>query len=632
MKKIYNYLLLLICSVVLFSCEYDDDNLWQEVNTLKTEVATLKNQASALQVAIDAINNGKVITSVDTLANESGYKITFNDGKAIEVLSSDKKIPIIGVQKENDTYYWTITTGNQTQFLLSNEGEKLPVTGLTPQLEIDSEGYWTINGTRILDSEGKPVKAAGETFFSQVTTTDENLILTLSNGTELSIPLSKGTYLTILAPGQGLSTYNFVAGGSRQYISYDASGLHTVRAYTVPQGWNVVVNERQKTVNVDIPATASIGIYEIPITALDDKGLLYMAVAQIYVSPNFDFSSTEGAFILNEGNMTNELGMLSFIDANGSITDSIYWKKNNRLLGNVAQDLFFYGDNAFIITQNGNKRGVPANDGMLVKVDANTFKTIDIYESSLKDANGNYRLSWPTHLAVTGIGRVFIRDNSGIHLFDPMRNTLSMVEGTENATKNRMAVIDSRVYAAKGNELLVIDGRYLEETIDFGATITGVVADSQNEVVWVATFGDNTSKIYKIDAYDIDTTNVSHTLPMGSLSNMSSVPSISVKDETIYYTTGTKIYRHTYDDNTTKEIFDVKTYVSTSEMLYNGIGVHPTTGDLYVSSLDGYSSYASGNNILIFSIDTSGNPTLKYNIKGHTRFPAGIFFRNSDEY
>ena len=50
----------------------------------------------------------------------------------------------------------------------------------------------------------------------------------------------------------------------------------------------------------------------------------------------------DGTFILNEGNMSNETGLLIFVDREGVATDSAYYRANGSFLGNVAQDLFIH--------------------------------------------------------------------------------------------------------------------------------------------------------------------------------------------------------------------------------------------------------------------------------------------------
>lgn len=89
------------------------------------------------------------------------------------------------------------------------------------------------------------------------------------------------------------------------------------------------------------------------------------------------FDDVNGTFVLNEGNMTTENGSLTYVTADGYVFDDAYKTVNGSELGNVAQDMAFYGDKIYIITQNGDVNAVGKkfeNDGMLIVVNAKTLK------------------------------------------------------------------------------------------------------------------------------------------------------------------------------------------------------------------------------------------------------------------
>ena len=65
----------------------------------------------------------------------------------------------------------------------------------------------------------------------------------------------------------------------------------------------------------------------------------------------------KGTFILNEGNMSNETGTLTFVDSKGTAMDSAYYRVNQTLLGNVCQDLFISDSKIYVLSQNGAKNG-----------------------------------------------------------------------------------------------------------------------------------------------------------------------------------------------------------------------------------------------------------------------------------
>ena len=176
-------------SILIAGC-YNDDELWDEVKGIKTELSQLKENLSNLQTIVSAYENAKFITNYEE--TDEGIKITFSDNKTIIVKHGEKgaDAPVIGVKAEDGIYYWTITANGETQFLLV-DGQKLLVTGAAPQLSVDTDGYWTVDGERLKDTTGKDVKA-NESFFQSVIPSEMEVVFTLTNGTSFSIPTTKG--------------------------------------------------------------------------------------------------------------------------------------------------------------------------------------------------------------------------------------------------------------------------------------------------------------------------------------------------------------------------------------------------------------------------------------------------------
>ena len=174
MKKLRNIFFILLSSVLLFSCEYDDADLWSEIDHIKTELTQINKQVASVESLVEALNKGKIITQVDQLAEGNGYVITFNDGSKIEVVNGENA-PVIGIKNVDGVYYWTIETNGIVEFLLDSDNNKLRVSGEdgnTPALAVDDQGYWTLNGERIIDANGQPIKAVGndgDSFFTKIT-------------------------------------------------------------------------------------------------------------------------------------------------------------------------------------------------------------------------------------------------------------------------------------------------------------------------------------------------------------------------------------------------------------------------------------------------------------------------------
>ena len=81
MKKFFRFFAVACLAASLTACEYDDSDLWNKVNNLEQQVANNASDIAALSALIDAINNGKTITNVEP--TNDGYTLTFSDGTSV---------------------------------------------------------------------------------------------------------------------------------------------------------------------------------------------------------------------------------------------------------------------------------------------------------------------------------------------------------------------------------------------------------------------------------------------------------------------------------------------------------------------------------------------------------------------
>lgn len=130
------------------------------------------SEITTLQSLVDALNQGKVITNTEQTSD--GYTLTFSDGSTVSIKNGKNgtDAPVIGVKADEDgIYYWTITTNGTTEWL-PDATNKLKVTGTTPVMGVDSDGYWTVDtgegAKRINGTDGKPVKAEGHCHITRV--------------------------------------------------------------------------------------------------------------------------------------------------------------------------------------------------------------------------------------------------------------------------------------------------------------------------------------------------------------------------------------------------------------------------------------------------------------------------------
>ncbi len=244
MKRI----LFLALTVLLAVGCYDDAALWDQIRDYEERIVSLEklcNQMntniSSLQTIVAALQDKDYVTNVAPIAEngkEIGYTITFSKSGSITIYhgndgengkdgvdGKDGSTPVIGVKMASDgVYYWTI----DGEWLLDSDGNKIPTTGkdgadgqngengqdgadgITPQLKIE-EDYWYIsydNG-QTWDKQGKAVGEDGkdgadgadgengDSFFKSVTQDEENVYITLADGTEFVLPKAKQSNVTI---------------------------------------------------------------------------------------------------------------------------------------------------------------------------------------------------------------------------------------------------------------------------------------------------------------------------------------------------------------------------------------------------------------------------------------------------
>lgn len=199
--------LVLLGLVSVVSC-YDDSALWdslseqeQRIKDLETRVEEMNTNLTSLQTLVTAMKQGDYITDVKPLKEggiEVGYQITFFEHGTITIYhgkdgASSDSVPELGVKRDVDgNYYWTLNG----EWMLDEKGEKLPVSsaegtsGVTPELKIENEKWYvSYDEGRTWTELGRAVAENVSCLFKDVTLSDDVLVLTMSDGTVLSLPV-----------------------------------------------------------------------------------------------------------------------------------------------------------------------------------------------------------------------------------------------------------------------------------------------------------------------------------------------------------------------------------------------------------------------------------------------------------
>lgn len=203
------------------SCQYDDTNIWNEMEQIKDRVETLEQAVIktnedivALQTIVNALQKSVYVTSVEQ--SYEGYVIKFSDGTSATITNgkdgaNGTNAPIISVKQDADSnYYWTI----DGEWLMV-DGERVRANGIdgangengkdaiapevrinenSKEWEISTDGGLTWTSTGVV-AEGKDGAngidgangsngATGDSLFESVDTSNPDyVIVTLANGT-----------------------------------------------------------------------------------------------------------------------------------------------------------------------------------------------------------------------------------------------------------------------------------------------------------------------------------------------------------------------------------------------------------------------------------------------------------------
>lgn len=628
MKKRLTFLILALVAVAaVSSCSYDDRDLWGAVEDLNGRVDALEeavenanNDIATLRKLVEAIQENLTISSV--VENENGYTIYFSDGTSATITNGTDAPAISIIQGPDGLYYWALdgeiieVDGRQ----IKAEGTdgvtpELRINGQTKEWEISMDGglTWTSLGIVAEGQDGQD----GDSMFSEIQDNETEVVFILSDGTTIVIPKSLASDFAIVFTEDRplgvteVDEYYLFAFGDTKDIQYTGA-VKSVDVMNVPQGWSAQINSSEKTVSVTAPVFSGTYYSEgiLSLVAIDSLGETRLASIRVVAA---DFSDPEGTFVLNEGNMTSENGTVVYITSDGHVIDYAYWRMNGTELGNVAQDMFIdrANDKLYIVTQNG------GNDGFLVEAEASTLKKINGYQDELSS------LSWPTHVAVVN-NIAYIRDNRGVSSFDLNSKTLTQMDGGSGALKNRMAVVDGKIFVPASRKILVISGGAITSTIELSGTVTGVIKADEEGYLWVSC-STSPATIIKLNANDYSMT--THELEVGGVSpGWGATPGITAKGDDIYFTNNTStIYRHNFTTGTTETLGDVKSNVANWGIIYNMPAVHPVTGEYYYNTILGYGWSFLTNDISVYNV-SGGTPTMIADYQNYTHFPAGFFF------
>ncbi|MCE5178004.1 MAG: DUF4988 domain-containing protein [Porphyromonadaceae bacterium] len=238
--KRYDFILLITSFFIFINgcSKYDDSDLRDRLNSLNNRVVSIEtalevmnNEINAISSLADVLQQRLYVSDVKTTDN--GYTLTFSDGSKVVISHGEdgkkgKDAPLIGVRYFEGRYYWAQTTDGVTDWLKDVKGNLIPASGLdgiTPQIKVDSDGYWIIsydngyNFVTLTDDFGNPIKASAEdgvSFFDSVGISNNEIRITLKDGSEIILYLGEIPPLKAVDLGLSVKWASFNMGASSE--------------------------------------------------------------------------------------------------------------------------------------------------------------------------------------------------------------------------------------------------------------------------------------------------------------------------------------------------------------------------------------------------------------------------------
>ena len=257
--------------------KFDDSQLWDGVDKAYNELTKIKPMVEAVSQQVElvsAVISGGAITNIRE-SEEGGYVISYKDAQNSEqhiTIASKEEIttvPVLGTKEEDGVLYWT-TDG---QFLKDLDGAKVPVAGRIPSFDVNKDGFWTINGAVMTDSNGQPIKAEGKeiSVISKVEkTSDGKGKLTLGDGSEIVVEFFDAFCISVFDGTTELLKQHLITmpAARKMTLTYTLTGPsadETIVKITRQNALTAVLDATGKTISVTFPAGFEEGSFTLMI-------------------------------------------------------------------------------------------------------------------------------------------------------------------------------------------------------------------------------------------------------------------------------------------------------------------------------------------------------------------------------
>lgn len=321
MKKISYILAVLAGLIFLSSCAYDDTLVREEIGKVEAELLSYEQKMADLESqlsSLTALIKSSFISYLGT-DDKGNYVVSYMDaGGEVKTLtlavdSDVVTAPLIGAGTHEDGgLYWRQTpdNGKTWEWILDKEGKMIPVGGVPPQIGIDANGFWTIDGEQVKGADGNPILAndVSNTLFTGISFNEKTgcVVFELVGGSSFSVKMYEALNIEFDAP----SIIAVPNPEEQMKVSYTVTGSQAEEAvvdYFTAYNVSVEIDGYSKTVNVTLAPGAVEGNTVIMVSAGKNvvlKPLFFTAGSAEIQKPVWDNKYGTGTEIMLPGDLT----------------------------------------------------------------------------------------------------------------------------------------------------------------------------------------------------------------------------------------------------------------------------------------------------------------------------------------
>ena len=261
-------IILTLSLLAAMSCTPDEAGMKEQMDKMATRLEAIQESIQAINAQVEAlgtITQGNAITGISQ-DSDGNYVITYkayDDQEYCVVVATKEQMvnaPQLGVRKDgtDNIYYWSIIDPDGTENdLLDKNGNKVPVSGTTPKLSTDADGYWTVDGTRLLDAGGRPIPARdGQTcIFQSIGVNDDgDMEVVLGGGKVIVLPMQQVLNLTLSEPINGTTPTSFPASKEITYAVTGSAADGAIVALSGVSGLTASLDKENSKIHLNFPA------------------------------------------------------------------------------------------------------------------------------------------------------------------------------------------------------------------------------------------------------------------------------------------------------------------------------------------------------------------------------------------